>query len=300
MKYWFTNNFLTTEQTKTWGFSKYVASDTYYSPSADGTYMRVTDYDHGDTTGIYKWGYYFEAGKTYEFMYDYKITTTGSGFTSGCYIRFGFGQSVDYNACLYYTNLSPYQKDWKTEHFSFTARSTGNHTMNFGFDLLGKNNYATFYWKNMMLINKDSRLRNFDGTGFDTSECTDFSYMLYKRGNLESVDIHNWDMRNGGNYTYMFHEDDKMTRLDLGPLTSFGSSAVIQSSTWGQNEGYAAGTSQSWTITATAATPSPSTSSPAPRSSVTATSSRSGRTSPRPTPPPTAPSTSSPAPPWPA
>lgn len=63
MKYWFTNNFLTTEQTKTWGFSKYVASDTYYSPSADGTYMRVTDYDHGDTTGIYKWGYYFEAGK---------------------------------------------------------------------------------------------------------------------------------------------------------------------------------------------------------------------------------------------
>ena len=255
MKYWFTNNFLTTEQTKTWGFSKYVASDTYYSPSADGTYMRVTDYDHGDTTGIYKWGYYFEAGKTYEFMYDYKITTSGSGFTSGCYIRFGFGQSVDYNACLYYTNLSPYQSNWKTEHFSFTARSTGNHTMNFGFDLLGKNNYATFYWKNMMLINKDSRLKNFDGTGFDTSACTDFSYMLYKRGNLESVDIHNWDMRNGGNFTYMFHEDDKMTRLDLGPLTSFGNSAYIQSSTWGQNEGYTGGTSQSWTITATGGDP---------------------------------------------
>ena len=127
--------------------------------------------------------------------------------------------------------------------------------MNFGFDLLGKNNYATFYWKNMMLINKDSKLRNFDGTGFDTSACTDFSYMLYKRGNLESVDIHNWDMRNGGNFTYMFHEDDKMTRLDLGPLTSFGNSAYIQSSKWGETEGYTGGASQSWTITATGGDP---------------------------------------------
>ena len=38
-------------------------------------------------------------------------------------------------------------------------------------------------------------------------------------------------------------------------LTSFGNSAYIQSSKWGETGGYAGGASQSWTITATGGDP---------------------------------------------
>ena len=115
---------------------------------------------------------------------------------------------------------------------TYTVAETGLFYLNY-YEWDTSNTYA-FNIINLSLYESGiaSGLEHFDGTGLNVANTTSYANTFRNNRTIKSVDIHNWSMRSGYYYENMLDGTTSLTRLDLGPNTTKGSSQGYGTSHW--------------------------------------------------------------------
>lgn len=210
----------------------------------DGYYSRWTDYAYISSGEIL-----LRAGYTYTLSFSYYST-----YHYGTTRQFGLSRSQHTSSFAYAVSLNSDTKNWTDMILTFTVAETGLYYLNY-YEWDTSNTYA-FNIINLSLYESGiaSGLEHFDGTGLNVANTTSYANTFRNNRTIKSVDIHNWSMRSGYYYENMLDGTTSLTRLDLGPNTTLGSTPgygsthwQIQSDNYGvSNKNYANSTRYQW------------------------------------------------------